>query len=322
MSRVLHAFFALQIAGVAFMLPACAEMRSLVGKSNPTPRVVSPFENLGLSVETQMLANSMQLLPKLERLQELRAQSPASMTVDSKLELLTVRQDCAEAVQLASCEVRSVTARIDRECANAGEVLAYLAERRDRAVRLNTYADLVSGGLTGIISGSLKLGDVPGPAGDIIDTVEGAMQTGLSAWALQQQRGEQRREQGAPSILTHLFQQKSVAEKDYPPAVWSFLTMPLPAAANKACRVDNLVDRWLKLGLCFTHRGHRAGLEKRVQHVSGPNSPKVTVDILEDRVAMLNDLRATVVHMDVELLELMQVVQGSRSTASAGSTTN
>jgi hypothetical protein len=290
--------------------PANAQQnRSLLGTSNPSPKAMSRVSPAGepiLSEEAKLVATSLGILPKLEQLQQARL--AGGVSVDT----VVTRQDCTEAILQSGLEVRTIAGRIDRELSNAGEVLAYLAERRDRAVRLNTYADLISGGITGVLSGGLKIADAAGVTPDIIDTAEGALQTGISTWALQQQAGEQRKQQGIPSILTHLFQERSSAQADYPASVWAYLSSPLPAAQSNASRLDILVDRWLKLGLCFTHRGHGPPRERALKVAGHLETHKVTIDVLEDRIAMLNDLRATIVQMDSDLLELMEVVRGGR----------
>jgi hypothetical protein len=310
LARISPIFAVLAAASVCIHLPAYGQTE-LLGRSNPTPRTVPAVAGATLSAEASQLAASMQVLPKLRRIQELRAASSTP-----SMELITLKQDSLESIVMAGYEIDTVTARIDRELANASEILAYLAERRDRAVRLNSYADFISGGITGIVSGGMKVADAGGIAPDLLDTIEGGLQTSLASWALQQQRGEQRRERGVPSILSHLFQTKAEAATDYPPAVWAFLSSPLPASKTNASKLDLLVNRWTKLGFCFTHRGHRMDTRARVQHLAneGPPNARLTVDVLEDRVAMLNDLRATIVQMNGDLLELTQVVHGQRAT--------
>jgi hypothetical protein len=299
----------------------------LLGGSNPSLRTTVPQHQIApgtarLSKDAIQIANALQIMPQLVRIEQLRASSATS------LEYVALKQESLESIVMAGYEVHTVTSRIDRELANASEVLGYLAERRDRAVRLNSYADFISGGITGIISGGMNLGEAGGKAPDVLDTVEGVLQTGLASWALQQQRGDTRREKGIPSILAHLFGPKTEAATDYPPTVWSYLSSPLPPEVigaavapvtpppPDASRLDILVDRWIKLGLCFTHRGHRTDTKARIQHLSGASTSnkRVTIDVLEDRIAMLNDLRATVVQMNTDLLELAQTVHGVRST--------
>ncbi len=298
-----------------FSPSALSQQRSLLGTSNPSPKAMPATTNglPALSEEAIIVARSLGIMDNLQLLQR---SGPGQRASSPTVESLALRQDTIESILQSALEVRTVAARIDREMANANEVLAYFAERRDRAVRLNTYADLISGGITGILSGSFKVAEMRGVTPDLIDTIEGSLQTGLSAWALQQQSGEKRREQAVPSLLTHLFQQKANAEHDYPPSVWAYLSSPLPASKTNASRLDIVVDRWMKLELCLSHGGHRADTTDRAKRVAGHlDSRKITIDVLEDRIAMLSDLRATVVQMDSDLLEMMQIVKGKRMVA-------
>lgn len=311
-SRALSISILLALSTCSHLSAVAVDRPDMLGRSH-IPRTTSIEHPLqpsvgvsGMSEEATQLATSMQLIGKLERIQQIRGIAPPPS------ELVVLKQETLESLVMAGFEVDTVIGRIDRELANASEILAYLAERRDRAVRLNSYADFISGGITGIVSGGMKLADAGGIAPDLLDTIEGGIQTSLASWALQQQRGESRRERGIPSILMHLFGPKTEAASDYPPAVWAYLSSPLPASKNGASRLDILVARWRQLGYCFTHKGHRN--DRRVQNIAGLN-PRVrlTIDVLEDRIAMLNDLRATVLQMDSDLLEMTQTLHCTRS---------
>jgi len=273
-----------------FSPSALSQQRSLLGTSNPSPKAMPATTNglPALSEEAIIVARSLGIMDNLQLLQR---SGPGQRASSPTVESLALRQDTIESILQSALEVRTVAARIDREMANANEVLAYFAERRDRAVRLNTYADLISGGITGILSGSFKVAEMRGVTPDLIDTI-------------------------VPSLLTHLFQQKANAEHDYPPSVWAYLSSPLPASKTNASRLDIVVDRWMKLELCLSHGGHRADTTDRAKRVAGHlDSRKITIDVLEDRIAMLSDLRATVVQMDSDLLEMMQIVKGKRMVA-------
>lgn len=225
-----------------------------------------------------------------------------------------LRQSALEVLTSAGYEVRSSVNSIDREVAEAEEVRAVLAERRDRAIRLNTYADFISGGVTGLVAGGLKLGDVSHFSPDIIDTSEGLVQTGLSAWAFQQQRGEKRLESGVPNLLAMVFDLKMERPYLIEPIVWSFFNADPISDPSGLTRRQLLREHWLKRNLCFTHRGHRGPKHDRVKHLTGthPEQTRMTIDVLEDRLAMFADLRSTLTQMDCLLLELAEVIRGIR----------
>lgn len=240
------------------------------------------------------------LQPLLDRYHQLKSNGPV-------LERIEARSDLLEKLMRLSCEIRVVTNKIDREVADADQRRAILAERRDRAVRINTYANLISGGITGLVGGGLKLGDVNHIAPDAIDTVEGGIQTGLSAWALQQQHGERKIAQTAPGLLAAIMDPKLRNPQSYPADVWAFITAP--QAGGKSAR-ESLADKWTTLGFCLQHSGHRASPRERMKHMAllNPGSIRITIDLLEDRIAMLYDLRATVTRLDDKLLEILNSI--------------
>ncbi|MBX9686646.1 MAG: hypothetical protein K2X27_08085 [Candidatus Obscuribacterales bacterium] len=293
---------------------AATERAQILGNSHHLSKPLYTQESLNsskLSYTAMQLAEQLGMMPDMERLQNLREQN--NDQIPQTLEALLIRQNLSETMQNTTLELRTVVARVDREIASANEIHAHLAERRDRAVRLNTYADFISGGVTGIVSGSMKLGDVTHFAPDVIDTVEGVVQSGLSCWALSQQKGERRMEQGIPSILAHLINQSKSAENDYPHSTWTYLNLPANGSSGPSA-LKQLVDRWFSLDLCLRHTGHRGSKDKRQQSLSS-GKLKLTIDILEDRLAMLTDLRSCLLQMDYVNLELLQFIRGKKSLA-------
>lgn len=293
---------------------AASERLDLLGTSNHSGSAVTAAKTSSkdggiLSVEAMQLANKMGMVPSLQRLKQLRQMGATDL--QSKLELQICKQDLTESTLIASQELRTVVARIDSELADASEIHAHLAERRDKAVRFNTYANLVSGGITGIVGGAFQTSDLHHLTYDLIDTTEGVVQTCIAGWAFKQQSGEKRIESGSPNLLRHLMDRSPDTESDYPPSVWSY--MNLPARVGKGTIMSSLVDRWFTLHLCLKHNGHREKAKTRMQKISNSLDARVTIDILEDRMAMLTDLRACVHQMDYLILELLQFIRGTKS---------
>lgn len=240
----------------------------------------------------------------IDQLQQQKANGTASA-----IERLELKNELFRRILKVSYEIRVVTNKIDREIADADQRRAVLAERRDRAVRINTYADFLSGGITGIVGGGMKLRDINHIAPDIIDTVEGGVQTGLSAWALQQQRGEQKIERTSPGLLAPIMDPNLRSQRDFSDDIWTFLNTT-PPGGGQSLR-ETLKSRWIKSRFCFQHTGHRMEPKERMKHMAlvHPRSNRITIDLLEDRIAMLHDLRATVTQLDEELLGIITKLQ-------------
>lgn len=265
-----------------------------------------------LSSDTIDLATKLNLLPKLVHLEEERQK----VSTDSQIvKLAALKQDLIYELMDYEYDIRIAMNRIELEVDKANDKYALLAEKRDRAIRLNTYANLVSGGLTGIISGGLSLGQVNFIAPSTIDTVEGVIQTSLSAWGLHELRGEHKLERGVPNILASLIENNT--NQFFPQSVWLYLnSIPNDSLSGKT-RKDALVDRWDKLGFGSKPFKHRNDQRERMGKAAGvTQSPhRITVHVLEDRMAMLIDLQTTVSEMETNLQEILQFIRGTRSLA-------
>jgi hypothetical protein len=268
-----------------------------------------------LSPDARQLGEQIGVLPLLTQLDKFSSEQRDQLSDQTKLHNLAVRQEVTETVMLTNYEVRFVTNRIDRELAKTNEILAYLAERRDRAIRVNTYANFISGGVTGMVRGGLGLGDVSHIPRDVIETAEGGVQSSLASWAFLEQKGERRLEEGVPSMIARILQKGNQRPQEFPASVWNYLNTPGTNNKGGATRRRTLINRWIERKMCLIHHyGHGGGTEVHAARVAGieGNYRTVNIGVLEDRVAMLTDLRCSVTDMENLLLELMEACRASR----------
>lgn len=259
-----------------------------------------------------------QLLGIDDELGKLDKESKLPAGKRDRLELLILKQSLMEAILSQGFEIRAVLSKVDTEIADADDLQALLEERRDRAVRLNSIANLVSGGITGIVGSGLNLGDINSKADDSIDLSDGIVQSGLAIFALKQQIGEKQISKGLPNMLSRLFEQNNSLE--YPDHIWQFLnSVPVVSDESQtAVSIDEvgktrrqiLMDHWRRLGLIDRNRRDKTSEQERVRTIIGV-APKtrVSIDLLEARSAMLHDLRAVVSELDNYLLELVQYLR-------------
>ncbi len=195
-----------------------------------TPSETSPPRTLDtLSVEAQDTAKRLGLWASLTLFEESRQQKLAGKQVGT--DYMEARQNLMESVMIVSQDVRTFVHYLEEEVAKADSINAMIAARRDRALKLNTYGDLISGGISGMVSGGLALGDVNHLSYDTIDAVEGLVQSSLALLSLREQKGEKRIEKGIPNILARLFEPEKGPSVSYPTSVWTFLNSPAPRRA-------------------------------------------------------------------------------------------
>lgn len=293
------------------------ELRDRMPMKEVAPKTVE-----ALSFEAKDTAKRLGLWDTLVQFDAARARKTAGQS--TTLEYMDAKQNLIESVLIVSQEARAFIHFVDQEISKAESINALLAARRDRALKLNTYGDLISGGITGAVGGALALGDLNHISYDTIDAAEGIIQTGLATMSLREQSGEKRIEKGLPNILARIFEPEKGPSSAYPQSVWTFLNSPPAKAPGTPTRRETLVNDWEQHGFCLSHNGRGIGtffqrkpkgtdsVERR-ERITGNSKQdyKVTSDLIEDRGAMLHELRSTVTRLDVIMLEILIYMRGS-----------
>lgn len=298
MFRSLYIFFFILLS-IPFSYAASVESPESVSQYHRRQR--------NLSAGAGQIADIIGINGDLEALKQLQGIDQSN--VEGQLRRLNIRQTMMEDLLTQSFEIRGVLSELDQEMAEADDLRAYLERRRDKSIRLNTIANFISGGVTGIVSGSLDWANVNRLAPITIDTGEGVIQTAIAMYALKQQNGEKRLMEGMPNKLAKVL--GLTPATDYPENVWKYLTTPAPN--HDKSRKDVLVEHWTKSGMI--ERAKMRGRKDHLNHLAG-NSQKIiiSIDLLDARSAMLSDLKACISEMDVYLSELLQILRRSRGS--------
>lgn len=277
--------------------------------AGPAEQALSQDTHVGLSPGVQEIAEEIGVNDLLEKLLHMR--DPSELTDRQLIERLTLKQDLINAILQAMLEIHGVDARVNYEIAQATEIRAYFEDRRDRAIRLNSLANIVSGALVTGIGNSLDLTPHPGAelAGDVVELGGGGVQAMLGAYALKQSKGETRPVQAPPNMLAKVLGKETDNRTDLPPAVWKYLNTVPADAQDGETRRQRLLRRWNHLGLLSgrTPRDRQERIANLTSTVSGTH--KLNIDLLDDRSRMLTDFVALVLQMERGLLELLQLVR-------------
>jgi hypothetical protein len=247
------------------------------------------------------VAQEVGLLSVIERLQVLSLNRPTD--IDARLEYLRLKQEITDTVLTASLQVRDVTARIDREVAQMARIREKIQDRTNRGVTINALANGVGGGALNEIGQAGEMGKNELP-GEIIQLVAGGVNTFLSGLAIKQQSGGKRRLERKPGLLAKVFDMPTDAESDYPPLVWRYLNNVPPGNASHLTRLELLRNYWLING--FAPDVRKSAGKRQAAILSGEAvDNRVTMSALDDRTALLQDLRAEVLQIDRALLDLL-----------------
>lgn len=263
-----------------------------------------------LSPMAKEVAKDIGLTQHIVNIQDLRAKAANPDVIKLDVQFLFLKQEMTEILLTTFLETREVVAVVDDEMSRASELKDLLESRRDRAIRLNNITNFTSGGALAMIGSGIQIGggNAINNAGNLMEVAAGGLATGISTYALKQSSGEKRSAGVNPNMLAKLFDLPTSIDTEIPTPIWNYLKEPIPGGKGESRR-DLLIDRWVKLGR-IPPPTSKAG-QRRVALLAGAvaQTHEVTIDLLDDRVAMLNDMRAVVGSMTRELLEIMRVMR-------------
>src|SRR6266478_1276145 len=207
--------------------------------ANPRPEAPTT-QQPKLSPGAEEVASEIGVTPLIERLYRLPERGGGTMS----LEALSLRQEITEAVLGASLEVDGVIAEIDSELAQINAIRTDLETRRDHAINLNTIANIVASGVTGVVGTALQFKNSTANLGNAIGVAGAGISTVLSLIGLRQQRGGHKSLGVAPNLLAKLFDKKPEFHSDYPEEVWTYLNAVPPAESVTGTRRALLIKLW------------------------------------------------------------------------------
>ena len=244
-------------------------------------------------------ARIVRVLPELRELIKLtRSQADPS-------KLMPLRQNILEKVVSASLQVDATIAQIDNEIAQSNEVRGYLSDKRDKAVNRANLLSVVTGGTLGATSEGLQLPSGQNKTSSIVGIAAGAVSSSLAISGIRAQKGGTRLFDFNSNMLAGLFDRSTLDDSRYDPIVWSFLNDVAPTDQDGLTRKLRLIQTWItlkRIDLPSTSAG-----KNKIDRVASQPSEKVllTIDDLEDRAAMLADVRAKVSFLKRDLAALL-----------------
>ncbi len=263
-----------------------------------------------ISVGAVKVAKDLQMLDEIAELNELKkSKSYVPGQRVHSLEVICVRQDLDENILSAFLATRRVVSELDRQVAGYDAVARVLEEKRDQAIRNNTILNFTSGGALAMTQGAISIGTPMKyqNAGNELGTIAGALTTVIGAYALKLQGGGKRSSERDPNMLAPIFGLLPNEPNKYPVVVWDYLNDYEPG--QKKTRREQLIDRWVKLN--YIEPLNKPSSKKHLEELAGtiPLDKAVSIDLLRDRIPMLQDVRATVAGVNEYLDEILTFVR-------------
>jgi hypothetical protein len=241
---------------------------------------------VALAQDTGKTAQLIGVSGDITSLQKLSGSSAAA----DEWKILWLHQSISEQVMAASLQVDACIAQIDNEIARANEVRGYLADSRDRAVtRANLLSALLGGGV-GATSAGLQLSSKLTKPAAAVGITAGAISSGIAIAGIRAQKGKTMQFDFASNMLAQFFERPPLPDSVYPATVWAFLN-DVASTDPGITRKNRLIQTWVEV-----KRIDSLGDDGKIAQVTSQPSQrqKLNIDDFEDRVAMLQDVRAKI----------------------------
>jgi hypothetical protein len=242
------------------------------------------------------------ILPKVERLIELKRSNGGSDTMSD--EMLALKVDVLDKVMAGTLEVRMVSGRIDREVAWAFSGQGMLEARRQRILNSLFTANFMQGGVLGVLSGPAFLHNEP-KTGTILLLLASSIGLGLSSMSLLASRSGTKKIDGGTTVLADVYHLNQPEQDHNPLVVMKFLNSVPPQSLSKKTRIENLMDGWQRAH--YLRSTSESNLQKMAALESAVGKQRENIRLISDRIRMLFDTQYTVQELDVELLDLLRV---------------
>lgn len=256
-----------------------------------------------LPLSAEQTAEAIGLLPLFARIKEIQA----SANLSDREEFLVLQQQILLRVTTASLQVGTATGQIDAEIADTKELQNYLSGRRNSKLAQLDLINLAIGGTFGTANSALGFTnhDI---ASAVTSAVAGGAAVALSLQALRVRRGESRRLLAPSNMLSEVFSRPSAGNDMYPPVVFTFMHAVPPGDKDGLSRQDRLIRSWVEVGRILPPDSMK-GQEKIERLTSLPQeNVKQSIGDLDDRQAMLFDLRVRLNYIQQDLATLLTAI--------------
>ena len=222
------------------------------------------------------------------------------------IEELSMRQDILETAIATSLEVDGVLAELENERDHLSELNSVLQGRRDHTVNLLNAANLVTGTGLGIAVNAMQFSSTTANVGNGLGVASGIGSTVLSIIGIRAQGGPVVSVGRIPNMLAPLFRRPAALNAYYPPEIMEYLkSVPPGQSESSGTRLDQLMSEWQQAGRIGNQGQPKT--EKKIAMLTSSldKKTKLSIDDINDRIAMLADVTGRVGLMKRDLAELM-----------------
>lgn len=287
------------------------ELLSLLEAVNDATISSATEKNPGTSMLPAKIAATAKLL-RVERQTELVAAIRQSGSSEGRLDEPEI--ELLSQVLRGLISTQTAIDKVDNELNYAYDVvLSQLLSKRSKVQQRITEANFISKGTLNAIGGLLDLSEYT-KAADMVFVTANSIGLGLTSLALAKLGGEKRKVDTPENSLSEIFGLEPLSERRIPALVMQFLNSPDPHDLNGKTRKETLFEVWRRNRVSRLNPNNRRAQEK-LAALSQENYD--TIQLVIDRISLLQSLRARVSTLNSEISELLVSTENRANTDNA-----
>ncbi len=276
------------------------------------------LKDKAVSRDALPLADLLKLTEPLRQLQTLRdqAQSYPVGSVPHELheQIRDLKEDITDKIEQTRLEIDFTQAELAVDIAIQSELLRAYSEDRDKKVNAATVWGLRTNGVLWAIAESLDIPTYKQPRYAIpsgsIGIVAGVVPGLFSLLAVHEEKGDRYQGKTRPNMLSKIFGYPTTPQIEFPDSIMAYLrTVPVKVPGGQP-RLDYLISRWEVDENIHSFTDIHS--KQQLDVITGAVESNLTIQIVSDRLTMLQQLSAVVYQINRPLLELMMVVTGTK----------
>ncbi|QQR56670.1 MAG: hypothetical protein IPG59_16930 [Candidatus Melainabacteria bacterium] len=271
-------------------------------------RIQLEGQAVALTPGAREAANLLGILPKVERLLQLKQQRQGNETAPLSDEELGLKVDVLDKVLGASMEVRMVSGRIDRDLSWAFAGQGALNAKQQKILNTIFTVNFMQIGTLGVLSGPAFLNG-RGALGSELLLLASSIGLVLSMLAFAQTNiGYKKAVDGDATILTDVLKvQKPVSTEHESKLVVKFLDSVPPGTRDGKTRSQALIENWKKGK--YLRNMSEPNLKKLSAVVPSGKKYKIGAAEFNKRIRMLFDTQYTIELFHEQLVELLRAAE-------------
>lgn len=260
-----------------------------------------------LRADAREVAEILKISPLVEKLKAAKAAGQTAEIMPRPL--LNAKMLCLWKIAQCILEVRKMVAAIDYDLASSNVALDQLVVRGNNIQNMLNTFNFAQGGTLGIIKQSMSLHGMSGPAQYPGMTTFG-LGTVLASLNLILPSMWVRRADSPPNTLSHFVHSSHPFQDSSESYLWQFLSSPIPGSKyGSLTRREVLIKHWEDFA------GLRSANERLLRRLSSTPDDRESfvesIKLLNERLALLHDLKTHIEEFDGSLYELHKSISAN-----------